>query len=112
MSWLAKLFSKETSPTTTFERLVKELLKIGRATYRYDKHSGIWCSYWPLGDERNRRVIEIGKELHRLGGNRLEKMQEAGEWVTRELGGGVARDLSFIWEGIGADYGYEHTWDP
>ncbi len=89
-------------PFPIFEQLVEELVDIGCSTYHYD---GGPCNFWLPGDgaQKNPRVIEIGRELYRLGNNTLEKMREAAERVSIALGAGAANDLSHHWHKVGLE---------
>ncbi len=89
-------------PFAIFEQLVEELVDIGCSTYHY---AGGPSNFWlpKDGAKKNPRVVEIGRELYRLGNKMLEKMREAADRVSSALGPVATDDLSHHWHEIGLE---------
>jgi hypothetical protein len=93
---------KPSGPSSTLESLLEELVDIGRSTYEY---AGGPSNFWLPGEgaKKNPRVVEIGRELYRLGNTDIDLMRKAAKRVSDVLGPGAAGDLSHHWHEIGLE---------
>jgi len=87
----------ELEKTQQFIRLIEELIKIGNSSKQTE---GGLSFFWTKNDKKNPRVIEIGKIIYKLGGNRIAMMQEAARLTVLNLNGGEM-DLAAHWHLIG-----------
>ncbi len=103
MVFKRQLPAKEAS-RDPFEILVSELISIGRQTRNNDtffyrpKGEGIG----PFGNW-DPRTREIGQELYRMGGNKIQLMLNAHRRVVEVLGYASGSCLESHWHEIGVD---------
>jgi hypothetical protein len=83
-----------------YEKLVAELIQIGRAVEDPRRRaSGFLISGATAVESRHPRAKEIGQALNLIGGYKV--MLEANRRVSTVLGAVAALELTYVWDGIG-----------
>jgi len=94
---------KSTDPhNAEIEYLIEELVDIGCSTHRKKPGERFFWLDNP-NPTKHPRIIEIGEQLYRLGGNKLDIMRGASNRVNHAFGSFAVHDLSWHWHEIGLE---------